>query len=290
MISPSADELRVWAGYVRTLCGVQLDESKGYLLESRLSALLRETRSANFSELYYKVKADGTGGLARKVVDAITTNETFFFRDPATFDLLKNKLLPDIVDRKRAAVGKGRVQVRIWSAACSTGQEAYTIAMVAREILGTAADFTILGTDISDQAVAAASRGYFTKLEVERGLPADRLARSFVREGDHYKVRDDLRATCSFRRLNLLEPFVLPGRFDIVFCRNVAIYFSDADKSKMFNRIGTLLEPGGALILGSTETLTGIVSTFEPKRYMRAIFYQAAGFAAPAPALALARS
>jgi chemotaxis protein methyltransferase CheR len=272
----SLDELRVWARFIHSITGISLDDTKGYLVETRLAGLLRETGSAGYSELLHKVKADPTGTLRRRVVDAITTGETSFFRDTSPFELLQHKVLPELIDRRRKSFGAARLPIRIWSAACSTGQELYSTAIVLKELLGGFAgyDIRLLGTDISDKAVAAASRGYFNKLELERGMPADKLARYFTPENGAWKIRDELRALATFRTMNLLGPLSFQVKHDIVFCRNVAIYFTEQDRARLFSVIGNVLAPDGCLIIGSTESLTGLCPQFEAKRYLRSVFYQ----------------
>jgi chemotaxis protein methyltransferase CheR len=273
----SLDELRVWSRYIYSITGISLDDSKGYLVETRLAGLMRETGSASYSELLHKVKADAMQTLRRKVVDAITTGETSFFRDTSPFDVLQHKILPDLIDRRRKTLGAGRtLPLRIWSAACSTGQELYSTAIVLKELLGNFSgyDLRLLGTDISDKAVAAASRGYFNKLELERGMPADKLAKYFTAENGQWKVRDELRAMATFRTLNLLEPLAFPVKHDIIFCRNVAIYFTEQDRARLFANLANHVAPDGCLIIGSTESLTGLCPQFESKRYLRAVYYQ----------------
>lgn len=274
----SRDELALWSRFVYELCGIHLDESKGYLIETRLGSLLREQNAGSFADLYARVKAS-PNGLRQKIVDAITTNETSFFRDGAPFELLQHKLIPELIDRRRQAGAIGRVPIRLWSAACSTGQEAYTAAIVLKELLGDLGryDIRILGTDISDQAVAQASTAHYGKLEMERGMPPDKIARHFTPAGDRWKVRDELRALATFRRLNLLEPLSFPAPFDIIFCRNVAIYFTEADKVRLFQGIGRWLAADGALVIGATESLAGLCPEFEPQRYHRTVFYRRKG-------------
>ena len=277
-ISITRDELAVWSRYVHEICGVFLDESKGYLLETRLGGLLKETGATGFSEFYYKIKSDLTNSLRRKIVDAITTNETSFFRDSAPFELLRCKLIPELIDRRRKA-GARQVPIRIWSAACSTGQEAYSTTLVLKELLGDMSgyDVRILGTDISDRTVAQASYGHFTRLELDRGMAAGQLAKYFTPSGDRWKICDELRAMASFRTMNLLQPFSFPVPFDIIFCRNVAIYFTEADKVRLFKNIGKCLAKDGCLIIGATESIAGLCPEFEPKRYLRSVFYQLKG-------------
>jgi chemotaxis protein methyltransferase CheR len=269
------DELLLWSRYIKEISGINLDSSKGYLLETRLGGLLRETSVDNFADFYNKAKTDFTGALRRKILDAITTNETSFFRDTSPFDLLQNKIIPELIDRKNK-VGMRPVPIRIWSAASSTGQEAYSTGIVLKELLGDFRnyDVRILGTDISDRAVAAASYGHFSKLELERGLAPEKLSRYFTQSGDKWKIRDEIRAMATFRTMNLLEPFSFPVPFDIIFCRNVAIYFTEPDKQRLFRNLGKFLAKDGALIIGSTESLSGLCPEYEPKRYLRTVFYQ----------------
>lgn len=271
------NEFSLWSSYVYSITRISLDPSKGYLIETRLAPLLRETGARSYKELLDKVSGDGSGALKRKVVAAITTNETSFFRDTAPFDLLRQKILPDLIDARTRQFGKGKpITLRIWSAACSTGQEVYSTAIVCKETLGdlNKYDVRILGTDISDKVIGQASYGKYTRLELERGLPPDKLNAYFKPDGPDYKVLDPIRALTSFRTLNLLEPLSFPSKFDIVFCRNVAIYFSEADKRRLFDSITRVMAPDGYLIIGSTESLTGVSDHLDPKRYLRSIYYQ----------------
>jgi chemotaxis protein methyltransferase CheR len=271
----SSDELTVWSRYIHEISGVYLDNSKGYLIETRLGGLLRETGSGGWAELLYKIKADSGSALRTKVINAITTNETSFFRDTSPFELLQHKLFPELIDR-RSKAGLRPVPIRILSAACASGQEAYSTAIVLKELLGDfrGYDIRILGIDISDAVVAQASYAHFTRMELDRGMAQDKLSRHFEPSGDRWKVRDELRATVSFRHANLLEPINYPSPFDIIFCRNVAIYFTEPDKIRLFKNIGRTLARDGVLIIGSTESITGLCPEFEPKRYLRSVFYQ----------------
>jgi chemotaxis protein methyltransferase CheR len=264
----------VWSRYIQEICGIHLDDSKGYLVETRLGGLLSEAGATNFSELFYRAQADTSRKLRAKIIEAITTNETSFFRDASPFELLRHKLIPDLIDRRK---GNGaRPPIRIWSAACSTGQEAYSTAIVLKELLVDLSryDIRILGTDISNKVVAQASYGEYNALELERGLPAEALARHFTVSGERRKVRDEIRALATFRTMNLLEPFSFPNPFDIIFCRNVAIYFTEADRTKLFRNLARYLARDGFLIIGSTESISGLCPELESKRYLRSVFYQ----------------
>jgi chemotaxis protein methyltransferase CheR len=273
-VAITREEMPAWSRYIQEICGISLDDSKRYLVETRLAALLSDVGVTSFAELFYKVRADSTSKLRARVIEAITTNETSFFRDAAPFDLLRHKLVPELVDRRN---GYGtRIPIRIWSAACSTGQEAYSIAMVLKELLGdlTRYDIRILGTDISNKVVAQASYGEYTRMELERGMSQEMLTRHFKASGERWRVRDEIRSLASFRTMNLLEPFSFPNPFDVILCRNVAIYFTEPDKIRLFRNLTRCLARDGALIVGSTESISGICPELEPKRYLRGVFYQ----------------
>lgn len=280
MISLSPQDIELWTAYIKSVCGNNHDASKAYLLENRLSPILSETDSTSWLQLYSKVKSDHTGVLRRKVINAITTNETSFFRDTAPFELLQNKIIPDLIDIKRKQLGSNAtIPIRIWSAACSSGQEVYSTIIVLKEILGDMKgyDVRILGTDISDKVMAQASYAKYSKLDLERGLSQEKISKYFVLDGEYWRVKDELRAFATFKAINLLEPFIFPYKFDIVLCRNVAIYFSTEDRKNLFSKIINILSPDGYLIVGSTETLSGICSQYESKRYLRSVFYQLTG-------------
>jgi chemotaxis protein methyltransferase CheR len=276
MTTITADEFSVLSKYIYSICGVALDSTKTYLVETRLKSMMQRHGCASYLDLHAKAKADRSGNMEKEIVNAITTNETLFFRDASPFEVFKHKILPDLIDARSKSASGRNIPLRIWSAACSTGQEVYSIAIALREALGNLNNFqiSILGTDISDEAVTKASYGKYNKFEIERGLPLQTLNKYFTLQGDGWKIRDEIRAMAVFKKFNLMKPFAGLGKFDIVFCRNVAIYFTPADKKMVFEKIATVLEPDGSLIIGSTESLTGVTGMFEPKRYMRSIFYQ----------------
>lgn len=274
MIRLLPEERPAVAQYIHSICAVSLDRSKDYLIESRLSGLMEETGCASFLELIGRARSDSRGFIRRRIIDEITTNETLFFRDSSPFELLRHKIIPELIDRhSRSPFG---IPIRIWSAACSTGQELYSIAILLRELLGDLSRFNgrLIGTDISDHAVARASEGIFSQIEIARGLTDAARDKSFLPHPRGWKIRDELRAMVSFRKINLMEDFSSLGKFDVVFCRNVAIYFNEADRISLFNRIEQRLEPTGCLILGAMESLTGICPQFESKRHLRSVFYQ----------------
>lgn len=275
MIKINPAELKLVAQYIQEISGIFLDQSKAYLFETRLSSVAESHGCKSYQELQAKAKQDSSKGIEKAIVDAITTNETLFFRDKGPFELLQHKILPEVIDA-RTAKGGGRTQVKIWSAASSTGQELYSIAIVIKELLRDAPGyaFTLLGTDISDAAIAQASYGKYNRFEIERGLDKKFLQKYFNLFGDSYKIKDEIRAMVNFRKLNLMQPLTAMGKFDIIFCRNVAIYFTLEDRKKLFNKLADCLADDGYLIIGSTESLTGVCPRFVPKRHLRTIFYQ----------------
>jgi chemotaxis protein methyltransferase CheR len=273
MVKIKPEEIRVLSNYIYSVSGISIDASKAYLLETRFGKIVEEEGFKSYSELYHKAKSDPRKVLEKKLINAITTNETLFFRDTSPFDLLRHKILPDLIDIRS---GKGISNLKIWSSACSTGQEIYSIAIVIKELLGNTNkhNLTLIGTDLSDGAVAQASAGTYNKFEIERGLPREKLQRYFKPAGGNWKINDEIRAMATFRRMNLMQPFTGLGKFDIIFCRNVAIYFTLQDRKKLFNKIADALEPDGYLLIGSTESLTGVCPRFVPKRHLRSIYYQ----------------
>lgn len=277
MLKITPAELKVIAQYIHDISGIYLDQSKSYLFETRLSTIAEELGCGSYLDLHAKAKRDPGKTIERNIIDAISTNETLFFRDTGPFELLRHKILPEMIDLRSPSSPRLKTNIKIWSAASSTGQELYSVAMVIRDLIGSRMDsfsFKLLGTDISDNAVKQASYGKYNKFEIERGLPRPTLQKHFTLFGDSWKVKDELRGMVNFKKLNLMLPFVGLGKFDIILCRNVAIYFTLADRKKLFNKLADSLADDGYLIIGSTESLTGICPRFVPKRHLRAIFYQ----------------
>jgi chemotaxis protein methyltransferase CheR len=275
----SGDELKIFSQYIYKISGIVINESKAYLVESRLAPLLNEQECDSYIELFRKAVSPTGRTLERKIIDAITNRETLFFRDAAPFEMLKHKILPDLIDgRKAESAGTAEIPIRIWSAACSTGQEIYSIAIVLRELLGSASNFSfeLLGTDISDAAIAHASYGWYSQMEIERGLDKELLVKYFNPKGNGWRINDEIRAMVMFQRMNLMDPFASIGKFDVILCRNVQIYFNQEDRRDLFDRIVDVLENDGYLIIGSSETLMGVSSILEPRRHIRSVFYQKA--------------
>lgn len=277
MIKVTTDDIKAMSKYILDISGIDLDESKAYLIETRLGGLIKEYQCSSYRELCSKAKTDSNKTIENRIIDAISTNETLFFRDAGPFEVLQHKILPDLIDRRtEKSSGLLPIPIRIWSAACSTGQEVYSIAIVLKELLSDFKEYNVklIGTDISDSAIGQASYGTYNKFEIERGLSKETLQKYFISNGGNWKISDEIRAMVSFTKRNILKPFVGLGKLDIIFCRNVAIYFNLEERKKLFENIADVLEPDGFLIIGSTESLTGICTIFEPKRYLRTIYYQ----------------
>ncbi|VFQ44280.1 CheR family methyltransferase [Desulfoluna butyratoxydans] len=267
-------EFQALSKYIYGISGITLAAGKEYLIETRLGQLAAEYSCRSYQELLTRSRTEASRTLEKKIIDAISTNETYFFRDNAPFNLLQHRLIPDLIDRKSKK--GGRVTIRIWSSASSTGQEIYSTAMVLRE-LGLpkpGIDLQLLATDISDAAIARASYGLYSQFEVTRGLSPARLGKYFTPKGDGYRINDDIRSMVSFRKQNLLGPLTGLGKFDIILCRNVAIYFTREDRLRLFDNLSRQLEPDGCLLIGSTESLAQEESPFVPMRYLNSTFYQ----------------
>jgi chemotaxis protein methyltransferase CheR len=275
MIKINPAELKLVAQYIQDISGIYLDQSKSYLFETRLSSIVEANGCKSYQELQAKAKNETAKTIEKSIIDAITTNETLFFRDKGPFELMQHKILPEMIDARSSKPGL-KTQIKIWSAAASTGQELYSIAIVIKELIKDTPGyaFTLLGTDISDAAIAQASYGKYNRFEIERGLEKKYLQKFFTLFGDSWKVKDEIRAMVNFRKLNLMHPFTTLGKFDIIFCRNVAIYFTLEDRKKLFNKLADSLADDGYLVIGSTESLTGVCPRFIPKRHLRSIFYQ----------------
>jgi len=243
----------IFAGFLKARSGLSIGPDKMYLLESRLEPLLRHHGLRDLQSMADRLRA-GAEPLGSAVVEAMTTNESFFFREERAFAHLAERAVP----RLRAARPAG-ASLRVWSAACSTGQEAYSVAM---QLAGQKLE--ILGTDIADQAIARAREGLYTQFEVQRGLPIRLLAQHFRKDQSQWRIADAMRAGAQFRRFNLLDDGAGLGIFDVIFCRNVLIYFDQLTKSKVLAMLARRLAPDGVLYLGGAETVLGLSTQFAP--------------------------
>ena len=268
-------EFEIVAKFIKEISGISLEKNKTYLIESRLSDLAVQEKCKTFSDLFFKAKFNKV--LQNKIIDGISTNETSFFRDRTPFDALRYKILPDIIDAKKGVNSRFTPSLRIWSAACSTGQEPYSLAMSLIEMIPdihTKWNVNILATDISDEVLKKASMGTFSEFEVKRGLPPNYRHKYFAGNNGLWKIKDNVRSLIRFQKVNLLAPFRGLGKFDMIFCRNVAIYFDVPTKRKLFDRMHEIINNYGCLIIGSTETLLGVSDKFVSKNYLRAVYYQ----------------
>lgn len=252
--------------------GIVLDESKGYLLEARLVPLVRNEGASTLNDLCNLIRATGGQRLRQEVVEAMTTNETLFFRDVRPFEALEKAVFPEMIER----LGSRR-SLRVWSAACSSGQEPYSLAMMWLEMGKHASELEILGTDLADSILEKARAGRFMQLEVNRGLPAKYLVKYFTREGVDWEIKPDLRRMVQWRKFNLRDHMMGIGPMDIVLCRNVLIYFDLETKKQILANIRKALVPGGYLVLGASETTLGADETFIRRQIGSAIFYQNPG-------------
>ncbi len=240
--------------------GLVLSEAKAYLLESRLGPIARSHDFKDITELAVALKGDPNGKLSEEVVDAMTTNESFFFRDQSPFDRFNDTVLPNLL-KARAGTRK----IRIWSAACSSGQEPYTLAMLLNERKAEMAGWNveIVATDISQTILDKAKEGLYSQFEVQRGLPIRLLAKYFKQVGDRWQIDQGLRSQVRYKMFNLLDGFGSLGKFDVVFCRNVLIYFDQKTKTDILDRMAQIMPEDGYLYLGGAETVLGISDRFQ---------------------------
>jgi len=270
--SPIAvNEYNTFRHYLEDACGIVLGENKHYLVTSRLKRVTEEFSFSSLSEMMSTLVKGNDRKLREKVIDAMTTNETMWFRDIYPFEILKKELLPEL------AVNKS--PIKIWSAASSTGQEAYSISMSVSEFQQSnpgklTAPVEIVGTDISQTVVNKAKQGLYDELSVVRGLSPERRDKFFTKKDDEWNINADIMKRTRFTELNLLNKYSLLGKFDIIFCRNVLIYFSSEMKKDILERMAQILKPGGTLILGGSESPTGYTKAFGMKRYPDGVVYR----------------
>jgi len=259
------------AQMVRDHSAIVLDESKAYVVESRLSPLLYSEGVRDIDELTLRLRDDRHTPLRRKVLDAMTNNETWFFRDLYPFEALRTMILPQLVARSECDK-----TLSIWSAASSSGQEIYSVAMLIRENFPSLLNgrLSLLGTDVSEAILERARAGLYTQLEVNRGLPAILLAKYFQQAGRDWKLKKIILEMAGFRSVNLSLPFPAMGRFDIVFLRNVLIYFTLDTRREILARIRQVLRPGGVLFLGAAETTLNLDDSYDRIPFQRSYYYQ----------------
>ncbi len=270
-ITISDQEYRDFCRFLEAQCGIVLGDSKQYLVRSRLSPLVTKFKLTSLSDLLREVVTGRNRELRVAAVDAMTTNETLWFRDTYPFTVLADRLLPEMAANKRP--------IKIWSAASSSGQEPYSMAMTVLEVQqrrpGLLSSVSITATDISASMLNMCRAGVYDNLALGRGLSPERRRMFFENADDgKMKVKDNVKRLVNFRPQNLMESYALLGKFDIIFCRNVLIYFSPEMKAKVLNQMANNLNPGGYLLLGASESLTGLTDKFEMVRCNPGIIYK----------------
>jgi len=269
------NEFELMRKYIDSSCGIVVGDEKSYLIESRLAKLVAETGSESFREFYEILMTNRIPGLRDKVIDAITTNETLWFRDGYPFEILKKVILPDFAQRSR--VGK----YRIWSCGCSTGQEPYSLAMVIDRyaVLNPETDislknFDILATDISPSVLFLATTGRYDALSIKRGMDEIYLDRYFQQQGRVWTIREDIKEAITFKKFNLQDPFDNLGWFDIILCRNVIIYFSEEFKMRLFSNFSKVLSKDGYYFIGAAESVYGYTDIYDRVVTQDGVYYR----------------
>ena len=268
----NVDDFNLLAKLIKDRSGLTLTRDKAYLLESRLLPVARKWNLKNLDELVARLRTKQEQPLIRDVVEAMTTNESFFFRDIKPFDQFKQVVLPYLLQARAQTK-----TIKIWSAACSSGQEAYSLAMIFKEEKHRLNGWTIdiLATDLSTEILAKAQAGLYSQFEVQRGLPIQMLVKYFKQAGDRWQIDAGLRDMVRFRPFNLLEEMAPLGSFDVVFCRNVLIYFDQPTKQIVLERMAKQLAADGFLYLGGAETVVGITDKFQPMTNHRGMYHHA---------------
>ncbi len=278
--SITPQEYQAFREFLEAASGIALGENKQYLVNSRLAGLVTEMGLTSIGELIKRVNRDVKSGLRERIVDAMTTNETLWFRDGFPFEILKSHILPELSGQR------GR-PARIWSAACSSGQEPYSMSMIIQEYLhakpsSLPRDVQITATDISSSVLKDAKEGVYDAMTLARGLSDERKKRFFDAQGraddiqaKSWQIKSEIRKRVTFAEMNLMKKDYLSlGKFDVIFCRNVLIYFSSELKREILTRFAQVLEPGGYLCLGASESVSGYVDCFEIVRYQGALVYR----------------
>ena len=267
---------------LKSRSGLLLAADKQYLIESRLLPLARRAGLTGIGDLVQKMKS-GADALIVDVVEAMTTNETFFFRDKIPFDNFKDTVIPDLI-KARAS----RKSLRIWCAAALTGQEPYSLAMLLREMGSVLSGWRveIVATDLSQEVLEKSKSGIYSQFEVQRGLPIQMLVKHFDQVGEFWQLKPEVRSMVQYCQLNLLNDFSHLGKFDVIFCRNVLIYLDQDTKIDVFNRLLKANESDGCLFLGAAETVVGLTSAYRPCQQRRGVYVPNLAAAPPlAPAM-----
>lgn len=266
----SLQDFQYIADVISREAGIVLEEKKAYLVDARLTRLVREEGVTTPTEVIAKLRSNPTSDLRRKIIDAMTTNETFFFRDTALFDGLRTTVFPKLIAQRAKTK-----TLNIWCAACSTGQEPYSVAMLLHKHFPELNHWhvRIFASDISQTVLQVAKAGSYNQLDISRGLPKDMLDRYFTQAGQAWVVKDELKKWIEFRQVNLKQPFTGVTGLDMIFVRNVLYYFAQTTKADILNRMAKLLPPDGMVLLGGTESVTGITEELERVQFGTANVY-----------------
>ena len=266
-------------GFLKDRSGLVLSNDKQYLIESRLMPVARSEGLDTISALVAKLRTPAGRAAGEAVVEAMTTNESFFFRDKTPFEHFSNVMLPDLLESRKA-----QRKIRIWCAAASTGQEPYSLAMILKDmgLKVSSIRFEILGTDISREVLDRAKEGSYSQFEVQRGLPIQMLLNHFTQKDETWEISPAIRQMVQYRPLNLLDSYTALGQFDIVFIRNVLIYFDQSAKVDILERVAKQMSPDGYMVLGAAETVVGLTDAFRPVVGSRGLYQPNPEFAANA--------
>jgi chemotaxis protein methyltransferase CheR len=267
------EDFELFSRFLEENSGILLAKHKQYLVQSRLGKIAKEQHCPGLKELIQKLRSPASRQLREQVIDAMTTNETLWFRDVHPFDILRDRILPELTAKRTG-------RLRVWSAACSTGQEPYSISMTMDEFKkkapGKLSSEEIIATDISTQVLGQARRGEYEMLAIGRGLSQERLTQHFRQTpSGSWAVNSDIKARVKFQSINLLGQYSALGKFDVIFCRNVLIYFSSENKTEILSKMHSILNPGGYLILGASEFLSGLNDKYQMIHCRPGIIYQA---------------
>ena len=275
------------ASILKDRSGLSIGPDKTYLLESRLTPVARKNNLDDLDALVAEVRRSKKEAMLCEITEAMTTNESFFFRDATPFEIFEKAILPDLLEARAS-----RKSLRIWSAACSTGQEAYSLSMILREMAPQLAGWRIeiVGTDISNEVLEKAKVGIYSQFEVQRGLPIQLLMKYFTQVNELWQIDASIRAMVTYKEFNLLKDLKALGSFDIIFCRNVLIYFDQPTKTKVLDAMSNILASDGCLFMGAAETVLGISDDFKPVPGHRGVYNtaQKADKSAIAPTASLA--
>ncbi len=269
-ISLSTSTFEALRDYIYDKSGIYVSDTKKYLVENRLSRILQEKKLNNYEDYLKHIKISVNGTELNRLFDAITTNETYYFREPQQLDVVVNNVVPKILSEK-----KGTKRIKIWSAACSTGEEAYTLSLMLREKGLSTSNFEIYGSDISDNVLKSAKNAVYNSYSIRNITPA-LLKTYFSTNGQSFTLNDAIKKSVKFSKANLIEASSLKSfrGMDIIFCRNVLIYFDTKSKQKAVSHLYDILNPGGSLIIGSSESLHFVTRAFRPNVINKVVTYQ----------------